>query len=67
MTSISPSAKLVYKVLAYEGELSQKEIINESQLPSRTVRYALDVLLRSGLVEKKALLQDVRQRVYGIV
>jgi NAD+ kinase len=67
LTSISPSAKLVYKVLAYEGELSQKEIINESQLPSRTVRYALDVLLRSGLVEKKALLKDVRQRVYGIV
>lgn len=67
LAKISPSAKLVYKVLAYEGELSQKEIISETQLPERTVRYALDVLQKQGLVQKKSQLKDIRQKVYSVI
>ena len=50
--NLPPSAKLVYKILSYEGNLTQKEIISSSNLPERTVRYALDILLKKRLILK---------------
>ena len=61
-----PSAKLVFKVLEYRGQLSQKEIIEETMLPPRTVRYALSLLMSEGLVKKKLSLRDSRQGFYHV-
>jgi NAD+ kinase len=64
--NLPPSAKLVYKMLSYEGNLTQKEVISISYLPERTVRYALELLLKKRLITQKPYLNDARQTVYGI-
>jgi len=61
-----PSAKFIYKLLEYEGSMTQKEIISESSLPARTVRHALTYLLDTGLMERHLTLRDTRQSVYTI-
>ena len=63
---LPPSAKLVLKVLEYQGQLSQKEIIEETKLPPRTVRYALSLLMSEGLVMKRLSLRDSRQGLYQV-
>jgi len=64
--NLPPSAKLVYKILSYEGNLTQKELIRMSNLPERTVRYALELLLKQRLITQKPYLNDARQTVYGV-
>jgi NAD+ kinase len=61
---LPPSAKLVLKVLEYQGQLTQKEIVEETLLPARTVRYALSILISDGLVSKRLSLRDSRQGLY---
>ncbi|MHA2162389.1 MAG: hypothetical protein ACXAEB_09770 [Candidatus Thorarchaeota archaeon] len=63
---LPPSAKLVLKVLEYKGQLTQKGIIEETMLPSRTVRYALSLLISEGLVSKHLSLRDSRQGLYEV-
>lgn len=60
------SAKLVYKIFVHEGSMTQKELINASLLPERTVRYALDALIKNGLITHQPHFTDARQTVYGI-
>ena len=66
LKSMPASAKLVYKILATEGNMTQKEIINASLLPERTARYALDVLLKHSLITSQPHFIDARQTVYGV-
>lgn len=63
---LPPSAKLVYKVLEYNGELTQKQIVEESLLSPRTVRYALNELESAGIVEEDIYFADARQRLYRL-
>lgn len=63
---LPPSAKLVLKVLEYQGQLTQKEIIEETMLPARTVRYALSLLISEGLTKKHISLRDSRQGIYSV-
>ncbi|WP_265107956.1 MarR family transcriptional regulator [Halosolutus halophilus] len=63
---LPPSSKLVYKVLEYEGQLTQEEIARESRLCARTVRYALGKLDDEGLVASRVCLDDARQSKYWI-
>ena len=65
--SLAPSAKLVAKVLEYEGPLTQKELIHQSHLSSRTVRNALNQLERIDVVEKGICIDDARQNSYRLV
>ena len=64
---LPPSAKLVYKVLEYNGPLTQKGIVEESMLSARTVRYALERLDDIGVVEEDVYFADARQNLYEIV
>ena len=66
LSALPPSAKLVYKVLEYEGPLTQNEIATESRLCSRTVRYALTKLENVDVVHRRSCLEDARQWVYWI-
>ncbi len=66
LKNMPASAKLIYKILMHEGSMTQKELINASLLPDRTVRYALEILLRNGLINSQPHFTDARQTVYGV-
>jgi len=66
IADLPPSAKLVYKVLEYDGPLTQKGIVEESMLSARTVRYALERLDEVGAIEEDVYFADARQNLYEI-
>lgn len=66
ITDLPPSAKLVYKVLEYNGPLTQKGIVEESMLSARTVRYALERLENIDVVDEDVYFADARQNLYEI-
>jgi predicted transcriptional regulator len=63
---LPPSAKLVFKVLEYDGALTQKGIVEESMLSARTVRYALERLEGIGAVSEDVYFADARQNLYEL-
>lgn len=63
---LPPSAKLVLKVLEYNGTLSQGELAEETLLPPRTVRYALSRLEDEEIVEGRFSFSDARKRLYSL-
>ncbi|ELY72667.1 MULTISPECIES: MarR family transcriptional regulator [Natrinema] len=64
LRDLPPSAKLVAKVLETESPLSQGQLAEESLLPDRTVRYALNRLEDVGLVGSRYSFRDARKQVY---
>jgi len=64
LRELPPSAKLVAKVLEDDAPLSQGELAEESLLPDRTVRYALNRLGEAELVESRYSFHDARKQVY---
>jgi DNA-binding MarR family transcriptional regulator len=64
LRELPPSAKLVAKVLEGDGPLAQGELAEESLLPDRTVRYALNRLEKSGLIDSRYSFRDARKQVY---
>lgn len=66
VSELPPSAKLVFKVLEYEGSMTQDRIATESRLCPRTVRYALGKLENQGMVTSRVNLKDARQSVYQL-
>ena len=67
LTDLPPSAKLVYKVLEYNGPMTQKGIVEESMLSARTVRYALERLEDIDVVSEDVYFADARQNLYEII
>ncbi len=63
---LPPSAKLVYKVLESNGLLTQKDLIRETALPSRTVRYAINRLKDEKFLIERYYFQDARQSLYEL-
>ncbi len=63
---LPPSAKLVAKVLEYNGSLTQSQLAEETLLPPRTVRYALSRLEDVGVVESRFSFADARKRIYSL-
>lgn len=66
VAELPPSAKLVFKVLEYNGGLTQKGIVEKSRLSQRTVRDALDRLQEVDAVEKTIYVPDARQNLYRL-
>jgi DNA-binding MarR family transcriptional regulator len=64
LRELPPSAKLVAKVLEDEPPLPQGRLAEESLLPDRTVRYALNRLEEKGLVDSRYSFHDARKQVY---
>jgi DNA-binding MarR family transcriptional regulator len=64
LRELPPSAKLVAKVLEDEAPLSQGQLAETSLLPDRTVRYALNRLEDSDLVDSRYSFTDARKQVY---
>jgi len=55
---LPPSAKLVY--------ITQKDLIRETSLPARTVRYALSRLKEEEILIERHYFIDARQSLYGL-
>ncbi len=66
LDDLPPSAKLVFKVLEYNGALTQKGIVQESMLSARTVRYALERLEGIDVVDEDVYFADARQNLYKL-
>jgi len=66
LEDLPPSAKLVYKVLEYDGPKTQKGIVEESMLSARTVRYALERLENRDVVDEDIYFADARQSLYSL-
>lgn len=64
--NLSPSEKFLLKILQYEDIMTQKELIEESKLPERTVRRAIQQLLKRNLITKIPSVRDTRQDLYKI-
>ena len=67
LRELPPSAKLVAKVLEGASPLSQGQLADESLLPDRTVRYALNRLEDEQLVDSRYSFHDARKQVYFLV
>jgi predicted transcriptional regulator len=56
----------VYKVLETGDQFTQKDLIRETSLPARTVRYALNRLKEEGILIERHYFIDARQSLYGL-
>ncbi len=56
----------MYKVLESGDRLTQKDIIEKTRLPPRTVRYAIRRLKTNGLLKERISFMDARQSLYSI-
>ncbi|MFP8955662.1 MarR family transcriptional regulator [Natrialbaceae archaeon A-CW3] len=63
---LPPSAKLVAKVLEYNDTMTQQQIADESLLPARTVRYALNRLDEENVIASRFSFSDARKRLYTL-
>ncbi|MCL9814765.1 MULTISPECIES: MarR family transcriptional regulator [Natranaeroarchaeum] len=64
LRELPPSAKLIAKVLETDAPLSQGQLAEESLLPDRTVRYALNRLEEVDLIGSRYSFRDARKQVY---
>ncbi|MHA2308046.1 MAG: NAD(+)/NADH kinase [Candidatus Heimdallarchaeaceae archaeon] len=64
LEGVPPSAKYIFKLLLREGEMTQKELIESTGLPNRTVRNALNILKEKGVISQRPHLRDARQSIY---
>ena len=63
---LPPSAKLVAKVLEYNETMTQQQIAEETLLPARTVRYALNRLEEENVINSRFSFADARKRLYTL-
>ena len=66
LEDLTIGAKFVYRVLEYEGPLTQKEVTEQTLLSQRSVRTALVNLDEAGLVTKHVNPRDARQQLYEV-
>jgi hypothetical protein len=64
---LPPSARHVFDVLATNGPLTQRDLISKTDLPPRTVRYALSRLKGEDILLERFCFQDARQSLYSLV
>lgn len=62
--SLSPATKLVFKILQLNGWMTQGEIVKETYLPVRTVKYALRNLREKAVIQEKPNFDDLRMKFY---
>lgn len=66
VSDLPPSAKLIVKVLEYNGTLTQSELADKSRLSPRTVRDGLQKLEEADVVVSEVSLSDARQSLYSL-
>ena len=66
LRTLPPSANFIFYVLDHLGPLPRNRILVETKLPDRTVGYALEILLKKGLVTRMLDEKDARLRIYQV-
>ena len=67
LMSLSPSGKFILYVIKQRGPLQQKEILEKTLLPKRTVAYSLKKLLEEKFIAQFTDRRDKRVRIYESV
>ncbi|MCX8173774.1 MAG: ArsR family transcriptional regulator [Thermoplasmata archaeon] len=60
------SAKEVYNLISENRVISREALIQMTDFPERTVRFAIKKLLAMGLIQERISLKDARKKIYGI-
>lgn len=63
---LPPSAKLVFIVLQHETECTQSELADETLLPQRTIRYAIERLKKEDVITAQLYIPDARKTLYSL-
>lgn len=63
-TNLPPSSRTVLHLLDEGGAMTHKQIVQRSNLATRTVRYALKKLKDNQLIIEKFNFRDARQIIY---
>ena len=66
LLDLPPSAKLIFRALQEKEPLTQKQIAEETQLSSRTVRSSLGQLEEIEAINEQSYFMDNRQKIYKI-
>jgi DNA-binding MarR family transcriptional regulator len=59
-----PSASKIIRVIENNGPMTSKDIVENTNLAPRTVRYALKRLVAEGVVARVPNLTDLRQTLF---
>jgi DNA-binding MarR family transcriptional regulator len=59
-----PSSSKILRVIEDRGPLTSKQIVQNTQLAPRTVRYALKRLVAEGVIARVPNLTDLRQTLF---
>ena len=60
---LAPSTRLIIRLLEKNGWMTPKEIVDKTNLPPRTVKYAIKQLKDSQIVEEKPNWDDLRSKL----
>lgn len=63
---LPPSAEEVFELLALEGPMTHRELVEYTEMPARTVRYAVRRLKEADCVGERVNLKDCRQRFFFV-
>lgn len=63
---LPPSAEDVFELLALEGPLTHRELVEYTDMPARTVRYAVRRLKEADCLGERVNLKDCRQRFFFV-
>jgi len=63
-THLPPSSKRVKELLGSCGGMTHKDLVLQSKLSPRTVRYALKILKEKNLLVEKFNFRDARRTIY---
>ncbi len=59
-----PSASKIIRVIENNGPMTSKDIVENTNLAPRTVRYALKRLVAEGVIARVPNLTDLRQTLF---
>lgn len=66
LEALPPSAKLVLWVMEREGSMTQSTLAEQTRLPKRTVRDALERLRAIDVIAERPYFRDARQSLYTL-
>ena len=64
LVSLSPSGKFILYIIKQRGPLAQKDILDKTLLPKRTVAYSLKKLLEEHFITQYTDTKDKRIKYY---
>lgn len=67
VADMTASSKLVYLHVKADGPVAQQDLVERTQIPSKTVRDAVDRLVDQGIINRMRDPDDLRVVVYDMV